>query len=297
MYHLRAQLGDGDDVLNPVGFNLLSAGGGPGNDRLLGGTWSDELDGGGGIDELHGGEDMDIVGDGDESDGAPPDADVLDGGPGEDWVSYENRTGAVTVDLTDPGTDGAPGEGDALTGIENVHGGRGDDRLIGDRGNNRFADQGGRNRMIGKRGDDVFRDAASGVVRCGPGDDTVRGVTRHVLLAQGCEVVARRAGDFDFAVTAYPRREGAALSVTMDCPTFDGEPIHCAGTVTIRSGDLPVAHGVIDGTERQTVTLSVEPPGAARLERGALRATIWVLGDGFPDMAWGLELPRLRGLP
>jgi hypothetical protein len=57
---------------------------------------------------------------------------VLAGGPGTDWVSYEDRTAPLTINLADPG----PDAGDTLLGIENVHGGRGDDRLSGDDGPN-----------------------------------------------------------------------------------------------------------------------------------------------------------------
>jgi hypothetical protein len=59
-------------------------------------------------------------------------------GPDADELSYAGRAAAVAVDLAEPGPDRAPGEGDPVTGIESVTGGRGDDRLPGDGGANRL---------------------------------------------------------------------------------------------------------------------------------------------------------------
>jgi Ca2+-binding RTX toxin-like protein len=55
MYEMHVRLGDGDDILHPVGFHQMKAKGGPGDDILLGGIWNDRLNGGGGRDELRGG--------------------------------------------------------------------------------------------------------------------------------------------------------------------------------------------------------------------------------------------------
>lgn len=51
-----------------------------------------------------------------------------------DRVSYEGRTDPLTIDLRSPTTLGAPGENDAVTGIENVTGGHSGDRITGARG-------------------------------------------------------------------------------------------------------------------------------------------------------------------
>ena len=99
--------GSGDDVLR----------GQDGDDVLLGGTGDDQLEGDDGIDSLDGG----------------AGADTLNGGNGSDWVGYTLSSGAVTVDISDPGLDGGPddGVGDQLSELENIRGSAFDDILTG----------------------------------------------------------------------------------------------------------------------------------------------------------------------
>jgi hypothetical protein len=298
MYHLRARLGDGGDVLHPAGFNIVRAEGGPGNDRLLGGTWDDRLDGGGGTDELRGGDGNDVLLDGDRDGGAPgeaPDADILDGGDGGDWVSYQQRTEPVTVDLSDPGPDGAAGESDLLLNVESVRGGRGDDRLTGDDSPNSFADEGGENQLFGKAGGDSFQAARSGPVDCGSGPDTVRGVTRKTLLARNCETVLHAWADSDFLVRAYPRETAGGMTLAMECADdYDGLPNVCSGHVTIRALSRTLARGTIPaGTNRRRARLTLTPAGRRLLARRAVAAIIELRGPGLPDMEWTITLgPR-----
>ena len=290
MYQLRARLGDGDDTLHPAGFDLVRAEGGSGDDRLLGGTWDDRLDGGPGADELRGGEGADVLLEGDLDEG-PVAADLVDGGSGEDWVSYEQRSGPVTVDLTDPGPDGAPGEGDVLLGIENVHGGRGDDRLVGDDGPNSFDDEGGTNQMTGGAGHDLFRGVRSGRVNCGEGREAIRGVTRRTLLDRSCESVLRSWFDGDFRVRAHPRRTAAGMTLVMWCDTYDGEELPCSGAVTISSRAGTLARGPIPrGPRRRAARLTLTPLGERLLKRRDVTAVVRLEGSGLPDIAWGVRL-------
>jgi len=297
MYHLRAELRDGDDVLRPAGFQIVRANGGAGSDRLLGGTWADYLDGGGGMDELRGGEGDDTLLDGDRDDACPgesPDADILDGGAGRDWVSYKQRAESVTVNLSDSTTDGAAGERDVLLSIEKVHGGRGDDRLTGDDSPNAFDDEGGDNQLFGKAGDDFLRGARSGPVDCGSGADDVRGVTGKSLVARNCETLLRASGDADFRVHAYPRRTAGGMTLAMECASIDGEPIVCSGRVRIRSRSRTLARGAIPpGVGRRTARLALSAAGRRSLARGTVVATVELRGTGVPDMAWRITLaPR-----
>lgn len=166
--------GDGNDLLTG-GAGTEHLDGGPGDDTLEGHGEYDYLDGGTGDDTLRGGDGHDLLfGGGVVGDGAQAGADRLDGGPGNDSLddqdglgggaigpdtltggegrdvvfSYVLRRDPVTVDLTRPYGQGQAGENDALTGIEDVYGGLGDDTLIGD---------GGPNRLEGDRGQDVLR--------------------------------------------------------------------------------------------------------------------------------------------
>ena len=290
MYNARVELGDGDDVMHPT-TAMMRIDGGPGSDRLFGGDSDDHLNGGGGADEIHGGDGDDELSDGDSDDAAGP--DVLDGGPGDDWVSYELRAASLRVDISDPRPDGATGEDDLLIDIENVHSGRGDDLLVGDDGSNWFNDEGGTNRMIGKAGADQFRGARAGEVDCGPGTDLVRNATASVRLDRSCETLYRSWQDFGFRVRAYPRRESGGLTLVMWCDSTDGVEFPCSGTVTIVARAGTLARGPIPrGTGRQAAHLRVTPTGRRVLERREVAAVLRLEGSGLPDIAWGLRLGR-----
>ena len=136
--------GLGDTLTGNDAGNVLTGGegadtldGGEGNDTLIGGEGADTLDGGEGNDTLIGGEG----------------ADTLDGGEGFDYVSYEDSTSAVTVDLNQgqsagdtisniEGIIGSPQPVDTLEGKTDVsntlNSGKGADTLIGNGGKNTF---------------------------------------------------------------------------------------------------------------------------------------------------------------
>jgi Ca2+-binding RTX toxin-like protein len=169
--------GVGDDVLGGDGPQYHD--GGPGADRLTGSDAVDLLEGGLGPDEIRGGAGSDRIA-GDPA-GPHASADVLDGGPGAgDRVSYEGRTAGVIVDLARPGPHGAPGEGDVISGFEDVTGGEGADVLLGDAGPNVLDGYGGPgprgDRLEGRAGDDRLS-GTSGDDRLagGPGEDWLSG--------------------------------------------------------------------------------------------------------------------------
>jgi hypothetical protein len=207
-------------------------------------------------------------------------------------VSYEHRTEPVTIDLSDSAPDGAAGEGDVLLGIEGLHGGRGDDRLVGDDRANRFDDEGGTNTMIGKAGGDYFTAAHAGSVDCGTGDDALRGVTAKATLDRDCETLLRAGYDSDFRARAYPRRTADGFALRMECDTADGEPIVCSGKARIRVGSRTLARGIIrPGAHRRIARLAFTPAGR-RLLRRTVSATVELRGEGIPRLAWGIVLRR-----
>jgi Ca2+-binding RTX toxin-like protein len=205
---MTVALGDMNDRLANTGRlpNVLLANGGPGDDVLHPtGSSNHQLDGGGGRDSLFGGESTDVLTDGDGSGASDP--DHLDGGPGDDTVSYAHRSAGVTVDLG-LGSGGEPGENDAIVGIEQVSGGAGSDRIRGTdgidwvfgRGGDDVIEALGGNDLIeagagddvvdGGAGDDSI-DGESGldVATCGEGEDTVFGTVKSELLELPCEYV------------------------------------------------------------------------------------------------------------
>ena len=143
---VNATLGDTDDAWESGAVNA-TVNGGSGNDRLHA---AGRLVGGDGDDTL-------TAIDASAVTGGPT---VLDGGAGADHltggvVSYATRTAPVTVDLADPATDGAPGEGDVIAAAQGAIGGAGDDTLLGTDGPDALYGGPGSDRVGGRSGDDV----------------------------------------------------------------------------------------------------------------------------------------------
>ena len=239
--------GDGNDRISAGdAFQYSALDGGDGDDLLLGGPSSDVLDGGGGRDRLLGRGGSDVMSDGDRDrahGGAGPGADVLRGGSDIDMVDYGRRTARVVVDLADVRPDGAVGERDELVGVENVRGGRGDDRLAGNGRANVLRGRAGDDRLIGRGGDDLFDPGTGGAdVSCGDGgSEVVTQVYSRVLLRPDC-------GEMSFGedrVQAYPTRAtGLSLRYRVYCPYTDDDEltllyIRCSGTIAFREA----AHG------------------------------------------------------
>ncbi|MFY0734927.1 calcium-binding protein, partial [Aurantimonas sp. NFXS3] len=132
---------DGDDVLHgAAGNDTLD--GGDGNDHLVGGDGDDMLFDGAGVDILEGsaGDDCIIL----VADGA---IDTVYGGGGNDTLDLSQIIFDATIDLPD-GWVTIDGTREArLFEIENIRGGRGNDRLVAD-------DE--VNIMVGGAGNDIF---------------------------------------------------------------------------------------------------------------------------------------------
>jgi Ca2+-binding RTX toxin-like protein len=155
------QSGEFDNVRADV-ENVL---GGSNDDRLVGNGSDNRLEGRDGHDWLYGasGYDTLVGGAGDDAlDGggyscnpAPmtlcvaPEGDALEGGPGSDIASYDNHAVPVTVDLRQSSGQGAAGEDDTFTSIENAMGGSGADVLIGDSLGNQLAGSWGNDTLDG----------------------------------------------------------------------------------------------------------------------------------------------------
>jgi Ca2+-binding RTX toxin-like protein len=182
--------GPGADVL--AGVPMLPAAlwnfgatlfGGSGDDQLTGSDRGDALFGGEGRDRVAaGGGDDQVI---DET--RRPAADVLDGGPGDDRLSFSRRKQPVHVDLSAHGAGtGSAGEGNEFAGFERLEGGAADDVLRapaaggdvrGGRGDDVLLGAGGEDHLDGEAGDDD--------VRGGGGDDALYGGTGDDRLGGG----------------------------------------------------------------------------------------------------------------
>jgi hypothetical protein len=142
--------GDAADTLTgSAGANELR--GGPGTDTINGAAGDDVIEGSAGNDNLTG------------EDGA----DVLTGGQDTDTVSYAAKTARVVVTLDGIANDGVGGtEGDNVVSTENLVGGSGGDRLVGDQAANLLQGGLGDDELIGAGNSDLLeggdgRDTAS----------------------------------------------------------------------------------------------------------------------------------------
>jgi Ca2+-binding RTX toxin-like protein len=206
--------GDGDDQLNGVSDRfaeeVLNGGpgadtlkGGPGGDSLLGGTGMDTLYGGESDDELYGGPDADkLFGEGGHSDaldgGAGP--DLLDGGYGVgDNAVYLTRTASVSVDLALSGAvNGEAGEGDTITGIEDVIGGQGGDSIWGNSGDNNLVGSGGNDELHGRTGEDALVGGDGDDILEGNDNDMADGSRDATVGLDGFDICDHSTGDNDF---------------------------------------------------------------------------------------------------
>ena len=320
----RLALGDRDDTL-VVGATASAPGeqmwvvanGGPGDDELSGGeteyVLGDRLRGGGGDDELHGQGGPDILIDGDRSratgDGGPG-PDLLDGGDGEDTASYQGRSRPVSVDLSDAAPDGEAGEGDVLMGIESVTGGRADDRLAGDSGDNVLDGHHGRDQLAGHAGDDVFMRGGRSI-SCGAGNDRISPprrsarITEREFLQPDCETFETGGR---LRLDAYPGMVGPrSLIYRMRCPSqfSDDEEVgaFCAGKLTLREGSsrrrmLASASFEIERVGRVRARLSPTGRVLSSRRRG-VRASLEIASPHLdpsplaPDVVrWGIRLRR-----
>lgn len=129
--------------------------GGPGGDVIRTGAGNDRSKGGAGDDEEHGelGDDLFL------QERKPNGADLMYGGDGIDVVLYNARKTDLKVTLDDEANDGARGEGDLVgydKDIEDVEGGDGADRLLGNALGNVLSGQNGPDKLRGKGGIDLL---------------------------------------------------------------------------------------------------------------------------------------------
>ncbi|GJD74015.1 cadherin-like domain-containing protein [Methylobacterium goesingense] len=189
--------GEGDDILvGGTGNDLLSGDvgddridGGEGNDRLFGGLGRDVLIGGDGDDRMEAGDGDDVLSDGAGRDVAmgedgndvlvaalDGEADLLDGGAGEDTLDLSATVSGVDVDLMAGTASGVETGHDSLVSIEAVRGGSGDDVIVGGSGSDELSGGEGRDRLSGGAGNDhLDGGAGDDVLLDGAGADHVVG--------------------------------------------------------------------------------------------------------------------------
>jgi hypothetical protein len=309
--YLRTYLGDADDDFETrdqsARRGILAIYGGPGNDHLHAGDGVGLLDGGGGRDVLIGGAEGDVLTDGDRdglAGGAAPGPDVMDGGPGQDTISYQQRSSPVLIDIADALPDGAPGEGDVLRSVQDIRGGAGDDLLAGNWQQNRFDVSRGSDELIGRGGRDTFWKVPRGRISCGEARDSIYRVGPEVVVETDCEDVTFPYGPFGTHLPAYPRTlRPERLAYRFFCPELeevetDRAP-DCRGRVDLRESTgqrRPVASG--RGLSRQgqvNLRLRLTQTGRRLVRRpDGVLVSIRISGKHLPRVSWTIRLRVAR---
>jgi Ca2+-binding RTX toxin-like protein len=160
--------GNGNDVLKGLaGDDGLDDG--LGNDQVVGGPGDEWLDNDPGADSFNLGDGDDTIYN-DDTDGA---GDVLIGGAGRDAVTYEPRSAAVFIDVTDGSNDGTAGEGDKVSAdFESITGGSSDDEIWGSGRAESIYGGNGSDILNGRGGgDDLFGSSGNDQLTGGEGYD------------------------------------------------------------------------------------------------------------------------------
>jgi Ca2+-binding RTX toxin-like protein len=136
---------------------------------------------------------------------AGPGRDNLDGGTGNNTVSYKYSNEGVTVDLSAGTGHGGYAEGDVLQNFTNIEGSQFADRLTGTAGDNTFIGSGGGDTIIGNGGTDTvdYSGSATGVtvnLTTGVGSaglasgDTLIGISNLIGSATGNNTLIGNSG-------------------------------------------------------------------------------------------------------
>jgi RTX calcium-binding nonapeptide repeat (4 copies) len=320
--------GSGPDTVRTTFPWWVIVDGGPGNDVLVGGPFNEWLYAGRGDDVLRGGDGGDRLYDasvreplrgGDLDpftfDEEPVVAltnpgrgrDSFDGGKGSDTISYEGRSAGVRVDLANTAPiGGTRGERDSVGAVETALGGRGDDRLAGNRRSNWLTGGDGDDRIAGRRGNDTLEggngrdvmlggpgteqltfgraDQAPDRASCGAGMDRLFEMAPSDFLNDDCERLFfdtfgdRLIGDAGEVRSLLPLRAGLppnVLSARLTCLPFDVHaPCQLRMEVRVhgpaaRRGTAP-PRGTLLGSSSHTFALGEQKIVSLRLSRAGV---------------------------
>lgn len=175
----------------------LVVSGGEGNDWIVGGSGNDNLDGAAGDDTVSGLAGNDTFRVSAQGDGA----DILNGGPGYDEITYEQRQTQLTLNLclsevqlgctgeacSCSSPSGEAGENDRLVNLEDVTGGDAGDIIQGSDGAESLSGGPGDDTLFGGGGSDVlFGQTGADIFDGGPDGDYCDG--RPGEASSGCEL-------------------------------------------------------------------------------------------------------------
>ena len=212
--------GAGNDVVSNHAYDRITLIGGEGNDTLSAGPAESQILGGAGNDLLLGGSKNDGISADRDSDFGPIldgidtiraggghdgissdiDADHIDGGSGDDTVSFGDRKANLTISLDNKNNDSVGVKSLFIRNIEDVHGGQGNDYIVGNssenylssgRGNDTMFGLGGRDTMSTESGDDsLVGGSGNDEFHISKGTHVIRGDGGNDKVIGGWEAVA-----------------------------------------------------------------------------------------------------------
>ena len=270
--------GDGSDTL----VSIEQVRSGSGNDTLSGSSQAETLYGGAGNDQLSGGDGDDALygeaGDDSLSGGAGNDwvlsggagNDTLDGGDGVDGAHYTSTTADLSVDLTQTTVTVDAGDGtDTLIGIENVHGGLGNDTLTGDAGDNQLSGNDGADSLSGGDGrDGLFGGKGSDTLVGGAGDDELWGSKDNDTLTGGSgnDSFLFNADDGSDTITDFAvgdRIQLGAVTLSGGMQTGDGSALEMNRAAVSVAGGVTTLTVGLDSVAGADLTIRLEGEFAA----------------------------------
>jgi Ca2+-binding RTX toxin-like protein len=253
-----AALGETDTIAADV----ENAGGGLGNDLIVGNQNANWLSGG-----------LSLLGpDGDDVLQGRGGGDHLTGGTGSDTADYSDRSGALNVSLDGVANDG----GDTIDAdVENITGGSGNDTLTGNAGGNVLTGGPGADILNGLGGADTFssRDDAADTIDCGDGIDS--GTVDIIDVLTNCE---------SGVVAPPPPADPPASDPT---PTPDPTATGSDST-PVSTPDVPVV--TPPGGDGKTETTDAEKPAPVKI---SAPAKVGVSSSG--DIEIGIECTAASG--
>ncbi|MFW2589746.1 Hint domain-containing protein [Sagittula sp. SSi028] len=253
--------GGGDDVINGSAGNDLMYGG-DGNDEFLsgGGTGNDTVYAGEGDDiwragdSLSASDDVYLQGGNDLAEigyytiAPTEDPDILDGGDGQDTLSFDASSVdgfALGVDLNDDGTATGIGFGSIVTNFEHVRGNSSNNNISGNILDNELLGLGGNDTLNGEGGNDTL-DGGDGndLITGGDGNDLITG-------GAGADTMSGGAGDDTFFITDAAQAAGDSISGGTgpdDTLDYDVLDLTGSGPRTINAVEDPDDSGAFRGT-------------------------------------------------
>jgi Ca2+-binding RTX toxin-like protein len=162
--------------------------------------------------------------------------DTIDGGAGTDWVSFMGQARAARIDLAMMGAQATGHGADVIRNVENIHGGMGNDILLGDARANVIRGGFGADILHGRQGDDrLDGGAGNDSLNGGAGRDQLwggagvdvfvfgHGAGRDAVMDFQDDIDTIRMVDFGIASLAQARDHAAQIGANVVFDLGDGD--------------------------------------------------------------------------